>query len=173
MVWDRSNGVAASLLAKPPHCFCPIALLGAKDWPWFSYYIQVENVYDCFHSSWGNRPWISSFVFLPWQRSSCLALLRWLNANVRSMYPHTTIHWKYPLCRNSTKWSVKKKETGAHIIMLLGLLTHALRTYKEYKRILRILRIICWNWTFKRKSWCDYHFCRCSDRTLSKSDQWV
>ena len=108
MVWARSYGVAASLLAKPPHSFWPIALLGAKDWPWFSYNLKVvkrlfwplslirqsslkwfsyniKNVNASDHSSWGNKPWISSFVFWPWQGSSCLSLLIYLicSMNVR------------------------------------------------------------------------------------------
>lgn len=47
--------------------------------------------------------------------------------------------------------ALKKKETGAHIIMLLGLLTHALRSYKEYKRILRILRNYLLELIFRKK----------------------
>ena len=32
-----------------PHSFWPIALLGAKDWPWFSYNLKLKvvNVYAC------------------------------------------------------------------------------------------------------------------------------
>ena len=70
-----------------PHSFWPIALLGAKDWPWFSYNLKLKvlNVYVCSHSSWGNKPWISSFVFWPWKGSSCLSLLIYLicSMNVR------------------------------------------------------------------------------------------
>ena len=29
---------------------------------WFSYNLKVVNAYACTHSSWGNKPWISSFV---------------------------------------------------------------------------------------------------------------
>ena len=53
-----------------PHSFCHIALLGAKAWPWFSYYLKVVNVYARSHSSCGNKPSISD----------------------------STIHGKYPLC---------------------------------------------------------------------------
>ena len=69
----EAMGCGCELARKAtPHSFWPIALLGAKDWPWFSY--NINNVYACAHSSWGNKPWISSCVVSPRQGSSCLYL---------------------------------------------------------------------------------------------------
>ena len=85
MVWSSSYGVAASLLAKPPHSCWTIALLGAKDWPWFSYNIKVVKRLCQSHSSWENKPWISSFVFSPWQGSSCMYFLCSMNVRQSSL----------------------------------------------------------------------------------------
>ena len=84
----EAMGCGCELARKAtPHSFWPIALLGAKDWPWFSYNLKLKvlTVYVCSHSSWGNKPWISSFVFWPWKGSSCLSLLIYLicSMNVR------------------------------------------------------------------------------------------
>ena len=63
--------------------FWTLGLIRQSSLKCFSYNIKNVNASD--HSSWGNKPWISSFVFWPWQGSSCLSLLIYLicSMNVR------------------------------------------------------------------------------------------
>ena len=57
----RIYNVCVNVEYAHPPCYV-YSLLHQKGWPWFSYNLKVVNAYACTHSSWGNKPWISSFV---------------------------------------------------------------------------------------------------------------
>ena len=97
----------------PPHSFWPIALLGAKDWPWFSYNLKVVNVYFEPLAFWTVFVAMTGIKLL-----ACAHLFiyaRWMYDNARYLFNvhHRTLsiqrkrsifislpltHEKYPLC---------------------------------------------------------------------------